>query len=106
VKKAKSAGGFSVKIEVECQNLEEAEEAIRAGADIVMLDNMKPTQLRDAARKLKAAFPHALIEGSGGITLETLPEYFIDDVDVLSMGNLTQGVPHIDFSLKIDKKKQ
>jgi len=105
VKKAKSVGGFSVKIEVECQNIEEAEEAINAGADIVMLDNMKPPQLKEASKKLKTHHPHVLIEGSGGITLETLSEYFSEDVDVLSMGNLTQGVQHIDFSLKIDKKK-
>jgi len=101
VKKAKSVGGFSLKIEVECQNQSEAEEAITAGADIVMLDNFKPALMKETATNLKKKFPHALIEASGGVTLENLNEYFSDSVDVISMGNLTQGVPHVDFSLKI-----
>jgi len=101
VKQARAAGGFSLKIEVECSSQEDAEEAISAGADIVMLDNMKPVIFKETARKLKGKYPHILIEGSGGITLETLSEYFDEAVDILSMGSLTQGVPHIDFSLKV-----
>lgn len=53
------------------------------------------------AKELKAVYPKVLIEASGGITKEDVHEYFSDDIDVISMGNLTQGVPHIDFSLKI-----
>jgi len=101
VKKARSVGGFSIKIEVECQNLAEAEEAIAAGADIVMLDNHKPPQLKASAKILKEKYPHIIVEGSGGVTVQTLEEYFSPHVDVVSMGSLTQGVPHIDFSLNI-----
>jgi len=101
VKKAKSVAGFSVKIEVECQSQQEAEEAILAGADIVMLDNFTPQKLKETAANLKKSYPHVLIEASGGVTLESLPEYFSEAIDIISMGNLTQGVPHIDFSLKI-----
>jgi len=105
VKKAKAVGGFSLKIEVECRSLEEAEEAIAAGADVVMLDNMAPSKLKETAQKLKLAHSHVLIEGSGGVTVESLPEYFCPWVDIISMGSLTQGVPHVDFSLKIKQKK-
>lgn len=101
VKLAKKAAGFSQKIEVECQSLEEAQEAANAGADIVMLDNFEPTQLKADARKLKEKFPHLLIEASGGITTDTMSEYLCDDVDVVSQGKLTQGYSCLDFSLKI-----
>merc|ERR1712070_969721 len=70
VKLAKRAAGFSQKVEVECQSLEEATEAALAGADIVMLDNFKPNQLKKDARTLKEKYPHLLIEASGGITTE------------------------------------
>jgi len=101
VKKAKSVGGFSLKIEVECQSLEEAREAIAAGADIVMLDNFNPSKLHETAAILKKESPHVLVEGSGGITTETIEPYFGEHVDILSLGSLIQGAPVIDFSLKI-----
>jgi nicotinate-nucleotide pyrophosphorylase (carboxylating) len=102
VRRAKSVGGFALKVEVECQNQAEAEEAIQAGANIVMLDNFKPELLKTTAKALKQKFgPHIIVEASGGITSENICEYCSDDVDVISMGALTQGVPHIDFSLKI-----
>jgi len=81
--------------------LQEAQEAISAGADIVMLDNFAPQSLKTTAKVLKESSPHTLIEASGGVTSETLPEYFSDDVDIISMGSLTQGVGFVDFSLKI-----
>lgn len=92
-----------MKIEVECQNQSDAEEALQAGADVVMLDNMLPAQLHSVAKSIKSKFPNAKIEASGGVTLSSLPEYFSDFIDVISMGSLTQSVPHIDFSLKVKK---
>jgi len=106
VKKARKAAGFSIKIEVECQNQKEAEEAIEAGADVVMLDNTKPDDLKRVSKDLKLKYVHQnfLIEASGGITIDTLSNFFADDIDIISLGSLTQSVPHIDYSLKIDKK--
>lgn len=101
VRRAKSVGGFALKVEVECQNQAEAEEAIQAGANIVMLDNFKPELLKTAAKALKQKYQHVIVEASGGITAENVVEYCSDDVDVISMGSLTQGVPFVDFSLKI-----
>lgn len=105
VKKARSACGFSNKIEVECQSVEEAMEAAEAGAEVVMLDNFPPEQAKLAAKKLKEKYPHGLtIEASGGMTSEGMMEYFCEHVDVLSFGKLTHGYDVVDFSLKVDKK--
>lgn len=101
VKKAKAVGGFSLKIEVECQSIEEAREAIAAGADIVMLDNFPPNKLHECAALLKQESPNVLIEGSGGITVSNITPYFSPNVDILSLGSLIQGAPVIDFSLKV-----
>ncbi|KAL6065409.1 Nicotinate-nucleotide pyrophosphorylase [carboxylating] [Balamuthia mandrillaris] len=103
VKKARSVCGFSLKIEVECQNTDEAEEAIQAGADVVMLDNFSPEQLKEGAKLLKSKHKHVLVEASGGITADTIHQFFCEDVDVISLGALSQGVPHVDYSLKIQR---
>lgn len=101
VQRARQAAGFSQKIEVECQSKQEAVEAARAGADIVMLDNFAPDQLKADAKALKEEFPHLLIEASGGITVQTMGDYLSEHVDILSQGKLTQGYSCLDFSLKI-----
>jgi nicotinate-nucleotide pyrophosphorylase (carboxylating) len=101
VQLARRAAGFSQKIEVECQSLDEALEAARAGADIVMLDNYTPQQLKHDALVIKQQFPHVLIEASGGITETTMGSYLDDNVDIVSLGKLTQGYACLDFSLKV-----
>lgn len=101
VKLARKAAGFSQKIEVECQSLEEALEAAAAGADIVMLDNFGPEKLKKDAETFKQRYPNVLVEASGGITTETMPDYLCPHVDVVSQGKLTQGYPCVDYSLKI-----
>jgi nicotinate-nucleotide pyrophosphorylase (carboxylating) len=102
VHKARSACGFSCKIEVECQSLEEALLAAKAGANIIMLDNYtQPSKLKDDAKLFKEQYPHVLVEASGGITMETLGEYMCEYVDVISLGMLTQGYDCVDYSLKI-----
>lgn len=101
VQLARKAAGFSQKIEVECQNLGEALEAAEAGADIVMLDNFEPDQLKKDAKSFKEKFPHVLVEASGGITTETMPQFLSEHVDIVSQGKLTQGYACLDFSLKI-----
>ncbi len=103
---AKAAGGFSVKVEVECQSEEEAEEAIRAGADVVMLDNFTGEGVKIAARSLKQRLGKDegrtfLIEVSGGLTEGNVEGFVCKDVDVISTSSIHQGVMHVDFSLKI-----
>lgn len=109
---AKAAGGFSVKVEVECQSEEEAVEAVRAGAEVVMLDNFAPGQeLQDVVKRLRGRFSGVeeggeekkefLIEVSGGLDGRNLRDYAVKGVDVLSTSSIHQGVKHVDFSLKV-----
>ncbi|KAG8624017.1 hypothetical protein KVT40_008993 [Elsinoe batatas] len=109
VKASKAAGGFSIKIEVECQSLAEAEEAIQAGADIVMLDNFTPEDMKEAARLIKEKWgqgPRAvLVEVSGGLTEDNVGRYVSDHVDIISSSSIHQGVKHVDFSLKVIPKQ-
>lgn len=103
VKAARSVSGFSSKMEVECRSVEEGREAAAAGADVVMLDNLRPQDLHSAARTLKEEFPSVLIEASGGITEDNMVQYLSPHVDVVSLGCITQGCPVADFSLKIHR---
>lgn len=83
----------------------EAFEAASAGADIVMLDNYSPRDLQRDASKLKESYPYILVEASGGITNDNITDYMLPEVDVISMGKLTQGYQTMDFSLKIQKSQ-
>lgn len=105
VKRARELGGFSLKIEVEARNLKEALEAANANADVIMLDNFTPKDALDVSKKIKENFPHILIEVSGGITEETAQQYMGPHIDILSTSSLIQGVPVVDFSLKIQKSQ-
>ncbi|KAI9744508.1 MAG: nicotinate-nucleotide diphosphorylase (carboxylating) [Claussenomyces sp. TS43310] len=105
VKAAKAAGGFAIKVEVECQSEEEADEAIAAGADIIMLDNFTGPGLKVAAKSLKDRWvgkKSFLLECSGGLTTENVEGYVNNDLDIISTSAVHQGVAHVDFSLKID----
>jgi nicotinate-nucleotide pyrophosphorylase (carboxylating) len=107
VKAAKSAGGFAVKVEVECQSLEEAHEAAAAGTDIVMLDNFTGEEVSVAARELKERWGgRVLVEVSGGLTEENVEGFVGPDVDIVSTSSIHQGVKHVDFSLKVVPKEK
>ncbi len=103
---AKAPAGFTVKVEVECQSQAEADEAIEAGADIVMLDNFSAEEMKDVAKALKTKWGSGtgrgpLIEISGGLTEENVEPYACDDIDIISTSSIHQGVKHVDFSLKL-----
>ena len=88
-----------LKIEVEVQNLKELKEAIQAEADVILLDNFHPSQIREAIQ-LK---PKTMIyEVSGGIHSGNLDEYLIEGVDVISIGSITHSVKATDLSLLMD----
>ena len=92
--------GHTVKIEVETRNLAEVGEAVKAGADIIMLDNMPLDEMRRAVELVDG---RALTEASGGITSETLGPVAQTGVDIISIGALTHSVKAFDISLKIVK---
>ena len=104
VQAARKSGGFSIKIEVECRKIKDAREAIKSGADIIMLDNFTPEALHNTAKVLKQEFPNVIIEASGGIIEENILSFFGPHIDVISLGSLTQGYRCVDFSLKIQKE--
>ncbi len=95
--------GHMVKIEVETRNLDEVEQALQAGAEIIMLDNMTLEQMREAVRM---ADGRAQIEASGGITLETLRTVAETGVDIISIGALTHSVQAFDISMKLVRERR
>lgn len=105
VQAAKAAGGFATKVEVECRSIDEANAAIEAGADVVMLDNFTPDGVRAAARQLKETWAGKnkafLIEVSGGLNETNAASYACPDVDILSTSSIHQGTGIVDFSLKV-----
>ncbi len=94
---AKEYAPFVRKIEVEVESLEMAKEAVEAGADIIMLDNMEPEVMREAVEMIAH---RAEIEISGNVTRETVQRILDLGVDYVSSGALTHSAPILDISLK------
>lgn len=94
---------FTKKIEVEVESIEDAKIAAMAGADIIMLDNMSPYQIKEVLSELNSnnLIKNILIEVSGGITPDNVLDYVIDGVNIISMGFLTHSVKPLDLSLEI-----
>ena len=103
VKKAKDKISFTKKIEVEVSTLNDAVDAVKAGADIILLDNLTPTQIQDIIKNLKRRKyrDRILIEASGGINQKNIRAYASTGVDVISLGFLTHSVKSIDMSLEV-----
>ena len=99
ITKAKNAS-FSKKIEVEVETMEQAVEAAKAGADIIMLDNMKAEQVEVAYLAVKKLNDHALVEVSGGMSPETAPK-FARHADILSLGWITHSSRAVQFNLEV-----
>ena len=98
VKLARATAPHLAKIEVEAKTLAEVREAVRAAAEVILLDNMTPQQIRGAIALIAGA---AIVEVSGGVRFETLRDYAIPGVDVISVGALTHSAPAADLSLTI-----
>lgn len=98
VAKLRQKLGHMTKIELEVRNLDELGQALEAGVDVIMLDNMSCEEMREAVAITNG---RALLEASGGITAETLRAIAETGVDIISMGALTHSVTAFDISLKI-----
>ena len=101
VAKLREKLGHTVKIEVEARTLEEVAQAVEAGVDIIMLDNMENATMQKAVTMIDGK---ALSEASGGITAENIAEVAKTGVDIISLGALTHSVKAFDISLKIKSK--
>jgi nicotinate-nucleotide pyrophosphorylase (carboxylating) len=100
VKRARAGVSHALRIEVEVTTQSELDEALAAGADAILLDNMSPEDVQEAVAR---AGGKALLEASGGIDLNNVADYALAGVDVISLGALTHSAPHIDFALEVEK---
>jgi nicotinate-nucleotide pyrophosphorylase (carboxylating) len=98
IEEARKNLGTSMKLEVEVANLEQLEEAIKARADVILLDNFTPDQTRHAVIQCGGRVP---LESSGGITLENIRDYAVAGVDRISVGALTHSVIAADIHLRV-----
>src|SRR5215208_944337 len=96
---ARQGAPHTVRIEIEVTTLDELAQALEAGADIVLLDNMDLPALREAVVMTGG---RALLEASGGVTLESVAEIAATGVDLISVGALTHSAPALDISLELD----
>ncbi|MFM9872751.1 MAG: carboxylating nicotinate-nucleotide diphosphorylase [Fimbriimonadaceae bacterium] len=99
VRKAKSVAGHMTLIEVECESTAMVDEAVAAGANIVMLDNMDPFQMHDIVKAYKGK---VILEASGGITLDTVRGVAQTGVDAISVGALTHSAKSLAIHLEVE----
>ena len=95
---ARAGAPHGLKLEVEVEDLDGLDEAIKAGADIVLLDNMDPVQTRAA---VESAHGRVLLESSGGITLDNVRSYAESGVDLISVGALTHSARAVDLTMEM-----
>ncbi|MCI0500190.1 MAG: carboxylating nicotinate-nucleotide diphosphorylase [Epsilonproteobacteria bacterium] len=102
VKIARKRISWVTKIEIECETFEQVKEAMDAGGDIIMCDNMAPEQIRIVADYRDKNYPHVLLEASGNITAETISGYINSGVNAISSGSIIHQAVWLDFSMKFD----
>ena len=101
VEQFRERASFATKVEVEVERPADATRAVDAGADVVLLDNMTPTETE---RGVELVDGDALTEASGGITVDEVPEYAATGVDVVSLGSLTHSAAALDLSFRTARK--
>ena len=99
IQKAKSNASHTIKVEVEVETVEQAVEAVSAGADIILLDNMSTQDMKKA---VESCLDKAVTEASGGINLKTVRSVAETGVNLISVGAITHSAPNLDLSLDID----
>jgi len=102
IKKARKRISWITKIEIECETLDQVKEAMNAGGDIIMCDNMKPSLIKEVVQFRNENYPHILLEASGNISLETIVDYTKTGVDAISSGSIIHQATWLDFSMKFD----
>jgi len=96
---------YTSKIEVECESIQAAKEAMQAGADFVMCDNMSPDEIKKVVSYRNEHFKHVLLEASGNITKENITDYAGTGIDAISSGSLIHKAVWLDFSMRIENAK-
>lgn len=93
---------FTSKIEIESESIEMAKKAMKAGADIVMCDNMSSKEIKEVVSYRNSHYPHILLEASGNVTLDTIKEIALTGVDAISSGSVIHQANWIDLSMKVE----
>ena len=101
IQKARKEIPFTTKIEVECENFEMAKEAMQAGADIVMCDNMDFEEIKRIVEFRNQNFKGIFLEASGNVTLENMANYIKTGIDAISSGAIIHKAVFKDFSMKM-----
>lgn len=101
VRRARRAAPHLLKVEVEVEDEPGLREAVAAGADVVLLDNMSPQEVAEAVTLVRREAPGVLVEVSGGVDLATVREYAAAGPDLVSVGALTHSAPAADVSLDL-----
>ncbi len=93
------AAGQEMPIEIEAQSLDQVDEAVAAGADVILLDNLSIGEVREAVRRIAG---RAKVELSGGVTLDRIPELAATGADFVSVGALTHSAAAVDLSFELE----
>jgi len=93
---------FTSKVEIECEDMAMVKRAMKAGADIVMCDNMSLEMTREVVKYRDENYPHILLEASGNVTLETIEAIAQTGVDAISSGSIIHQANWIDLSMKVE----
>jgi nicotinate-nucleotide pyrophosphorylase (carboxylating) len=101
VRLVRQSAPHGLKIEVEVDTLEQLDQALSAGVDIVLLDNFETPAIEEAVRRVRQRSPRPLVEVSGGVTLDRMPELVRTGVDLISVGALTHSARAVDLSLEM-----
>ncbi len=102
IKIARKRISWVTKIEIECETFEQSVEAMEAGGDIIMCDNMTPEQIHEVSEYRKANHSHVLLEASGNITEENIEDYLETGVNAISSGSIIHQATWLDFSMRFD----
>ncbi|MAD41488.1 MAG: nicotinate-nucleotide diphosphorylase (carboxylating) [Arcobacter sp.] len=100
--RARKRISWVTKIEIECETFDNVKEAMDAGADIIMCDNMNTDEIKNVVKFRNENYPHILLEASGDINLETISKYAKTGVDAISSGSIIHQATWLDFSMKFD----
>jgi nicotinate-nucleotide pyrophosphorylase (carboxylating) len=103
VMRVRKGAPHGAKVEVEAASLAQVKAALKAGAEIILLDNMNPQQIKEAVSVINGA---ALVEVSGGVRLETIADFVLPGVDVISVGALTHSATAVDISMTLSTPRK
>jgi len=103
IKQARKRIPYTSRIEVECESVQAAKDAMLAGANLIMCDNMSPDEIKEVVAYKKENFGHVLLEASGNITKENITDYAGTGIDAISSGSLIHKAIWLDFSMRIEE---